>query len=276
MNRQSIYLRVLSDRVRIDCSDEPLTNVVRDLWAPFVIDGSDGCDHEYVLSRSGKRYQLGLGSEGTSGSEDPWLLLDTLRTHLSFHGLRSEPDLVGLHASVLARGGDALLLVGQPYSGKTTLLLELLKEDWNYVSDDLAPIRAPLDVLAFPKPLSVRGGERWRELGTRWPAGRELPAPQEVGLLPGSLFLGTPTSQVTPRWILFPTYRAGATLETSRMPPAAATALCIQNCHNLDEAGALAPRVFGRLCSTITAWEATYGSTEEALEAVRNCLQGQE
>ena len=110
MNRQSVHLRVLSDRVRIDCSDETLAHVVRDLWAPFVIDESDGCDHEYGLSRSGDRYQLGLGSSGTSGSEDPWLLLDTLRTHLSFHGLRSEPDLVGLHASVLAREGDALLL----------------------------------------------------------------------------------------------------------------------------------------------------------------------
>jgi hypothetical protein len=79
------------------------------------------------------------------------------------------PRRVFVHAGVVAWAGGAIVIPGASYSGKTTLVAELVRRGAAYYSDEYAPIDRHGRAHPFPKPLSIRGdGERTPEqLGGR-------------------------------------------------------------------------------------------------------------
>jgi hypothetical protein len=66
-------------------------------------------------------------------------------------------DFVFLHAGVVSWNDKAIIIPGKSFSGKTTLVLELIKRDCHYLSDEYAVIDRNGFVHPFPKKLSVRG-----------------------------------------------------------------------------------------------------------------------
>lgn len=63
---------------------------------------------------------------------------------LPFLTLFPRHGLYGVHANGLADGGVGYLIAGDSKHGKTTLSLALLREGWNYLSDDTVMLRASL------------------------------------------------------------------------------------------------------------------------------------
>src|SRR3712207_8502214 len=47
-----------------------------------------------------------------------------------------------LHASSVAREGEAVLLIGSPGAGKSDLVLRLIREGWRLVADDQVALQA--------------------------------------------------------------------------------------------------------------------------------------
>ena len=68
-----------------------------------------------------------------------------------------------LHSTAAEEGGDVLLFVGRPNSGKTNLLTGFLERGHRYVTDEVVSISDDCRVLGFPKPLTVDRGA-WRAL----------------------------------------------------------------------------------------------------------------
>ncbi|MEA1867253.1 MAG: hypothetical protein U9N19_04005 [Thermodesulfobacteriota bacterium] len=63
-----------------------------------------------------------------------------------------------LHAGVVERNGKAVILAGPPGTGKTTLVLELLKDGYGFFSDDFCPIhKVTRRVHPFPRSMWVVG-----------------------------------------------------------------------------------------------------------------------
>ena len=61
-----------------------------------------------------------------------------------------------LHAGVVAHNGSALILAGSPGCGKTTLVLELLKRGFRFMSDDACPLNLKTGrVHPFPRRIRV-------------------------------------------------------------------------------------------------------------------------
>jgi hypothetical protein len=68
---------------------------------------------------------------------------------------------VFIHAGVVGWGGGAIVIPGASFSGKTTLVAELVRRGATYYSDEYAAIDRHGRVHPFAKPLSIRGdGER--------------------------------------------------------------------------------------------------------------------
>jgi HPr kinase/phosphorylase len=70
-----------------------------------------------------------------------------------------------LHASSVARGADAVLLLGPPGSGKSDLALRLIQGGWVLVADDQCVLRAEGGTLRVEAPTALRGMLEVRGLG---------------------------------------------------------------------------------------------------------------
>ena len=70
-----------------------------------------------------------------------------------------------LHASSVARGAEAVLLLGPPGPGKSDLALRLIREGWTLVADDQCVLRAEGGALRAEAPPTLRGMLEVRGLG---------------------------------------------------------------------------------------------------------------
>lgn len=71
-----------------------------------------------------------------------------------------------LHASCAALGGDAIILLGPPGSGKSDLLLRLIQDPaWRLVADDQVAVTAVHGALRAAPPDALRGMLEVRGLG---------------------------------------------------------------------------------------------------------------
>jgi hypothetical protein len=112
--------------------------------------------------------------------------LDDLEWRLQCLVIQAAPDLVAVHAGVVGWRDRAILLPGYSFSGKSTLVVELLKLGAVYYSDDLALLDGRGWVHPYARRVSLRppgeNASRLRvgaeELGSR--TGRE---PLPVGLV---------------------------------------------------------------------------------------------
>lgn len=63
-------------------------------------------------------------------------------------------DFYLIHAGVVAKSGNALILAGPPGIGKTTLVVEMLKKGFSFVSDDFCPVHKNTGLVhPFPRSL---------------------------------------------------------------------------------------------------------------------------
>jgi HPr kinase/phosphorylase len=70
-----------------------------------------------------------------------------------------------LHASAVARGAEAVLLLGPPGSGKSDLALRLIRDGWFLVADDQCALRVEGANLFAEAPPALRGMLEVRGLG---------------------------------------------------------------------------------------------------------------
>jgi hypothetical protein len=84
------------------------------------------------------------------------LALVTLESQLRTWIAVYAPDAVFVHAGAVGHDGGAIVVPGESFSGKTTLVAELVQRGATYLSDEFAVIDREGFVHPFPKPLSIR------------------------------------------------------------------------------------------------------------------------
>src|SRR3954463_11769902 len=67
---------------------------------------------------------------------------------------------VFVHAGVVGWGGGAIVIPGDSFSGKTSLVAALVRRGATYYSDEYAPLDRSGRVHPFAKPLSIRGDRK--------------------------------------------------------------------------------------------------------------------
>jgi hypothetical protein len=100
----------------------------------------------YELERNGDVVSSGLAE----------LVLDDFDWYLRRHIAENAPDHIFVHAGVVAHRGRAILVPGLSFSGKTTLVIALVRGGATYYSDEYALLDLNGMVHPYPKPLSIR------------------------------------------------------------------------------------------------------------------------
>jgi hypothetical protein len=150
---------------------------------PAAVDPSQEVPNFTLLTKDGIEYVLGRDDTLLSrASLDIALhVFDAqLRAYIALHS----PNRVFVHAGVVGHRGRAIVIPGKSFSGKTTLVAELVRAGATYYSDEYAVLDEQGLVHPYPKPLSIREGVR---VGTLHPVesigGTAGSEPLPIGLL---------------------------------------------------------------------------------------------
>jgi hypothetical protein len=108
-------------------------------------------------------------------------VLEAFEADLHLYTATMASDMTFLHAGVVGWRGRAILVPGRSFSGKTTLVLEMLRLGATYYSDEFAVVDDSGQVHPFARPLGIR--EEGAEAQTKYTAER-LGAKSGVGPLP--------------------------------------------------------------------------------------------
>jgi hypothetical protein len=122
-----------------------------DFLYSLLVGGSSG------LRQGMRRYHLlYAGSNRLARTMDLNQVLDGLAEHLELMTALLAKDCLFVHAGVVGWQGQAIVLPGRGFSGKTTLVAALIKAGATYYSDEYAVFDAQGRVRPYPRPLSVR------------------------------------------------------------------------------------------------------------------------
>src|SRR5436189_5388239 len=109
--------------------------------------------------------------------------LDTLESDLRQTVAAFSRDRVFVLAGVVGWHGGAILIPGRSYSGKTSLVRELVRAGATYYSDEFAVLDARGRVHPFAKPLSIREGGETRRRSAEALGGMVATGPLPIGLI---------------------------------------------------------------------------------------------
>ena len=112
----------------------------------------------YHLARRGERLLRAWEDDDgyVAEGDDPAFVLDILDSFIREHIACEAPDHVFVHAGAVAVEGVAVLFPGASFTGKSTLVAELVRAGATYMSDEYAVLDAAGTVTAYPRPISIR------------------------------------------------------------------------------------------------------------------------
>lgn len=186
-----------------------------------------------------------------------------------------------LHAAVLERKGQALVLPAPSGSGKSTLCAGLLFSGWRLLSDELTLI-CPRSgcIVPLPRPVSlknqsieviqafapqVRFGSRVRETSKGVVA--HFAAPAQA--------LARSAEPARPGWVVLPRYVAGAPARLQPMERARTFMQLVENAFNYDVFGVEGFDVLGRLVGASQCFSFEYSRLDEAAALFAQLADGQ-
>jgi hypothetical protein len=97
-------------------------------------------------------------------------VLEAFEADLHLHTAEVSSDMTFLHAGVVGWQGRVIVVPGRSFSGKTTLVREMLRLGATYYSDEFAVVDNSGLVHPFARPLGIR--EEGSEAQTKYPAER--------------------------------------------------------------------------------------------------------
>ena len=180
-----------------------------------------------------------------------------------------------MHAAVVARGDDALMMPGVPGAGKSTLCASLVHgEGWRLLSDELAILDTDDGLLRpHPRPISLKNQSI--PLVTAMPGARL--GPVHVDTRKGTISHAAPPPGARAgahhparvRWVLFPRFEAGAAPAAEEIGRAEAFALISEQSFNRERLGEQGFEALCTLLSGARCFEIRHGSTDDGRRLVR-------
>lgn len=227
------------------------------------------------LSR--RRYRIHVNGTVQFEPEKRVELVPYMEWGLNWQVPRTMPDYLQFHASSLEVDGQGVILPGHSGSGKSTLATGLVKRGWNYLCDEFALVhvkRMQLD--AYPRAICLKKAafdaiesigvtlDRRKHFVKRTKGDVTFISPTQIR--PNAVGVSCPV-----RFVVFPTYKAGAASELMPMTRAQAAFALHRVCFNLFECHRLGLDVIADVVRDARCYRLTSGdlsSTCALLEQV--------
>lgn len=183
---------------------------------------------------------------------------------------------LAIHAAVVARGMDALLLPGFPGAGKSTLCSSLVFLDgWRLLSDELALLDpASGTIHPHPRPINLKNNSI--DIVSGFPGTRIGPRYQDTRK--GTVALAAPPDGSVQaaeiparcRWVVFPTFVSDGDGWCEAITKAESFALIAEQSFNKDRMGEAGFRALCGMLDQANCYQIGYRSTTEALEMINS------
>lgn len=249
----------LGYRFRVCAADGPLNESVAALFAGLEHTAEEGAE------------QLWLGpSDGARTTAEQ---LVVLMGRINLAAINAATGNLLLHAGAVAGAdGGAAILCGPSGSGKTTLTIRLTESGLDYLSDEAVCLDPrTLRISVFRKPAVVKSAAQ-----QVLPHLRPDLAVLATGtwLVPPAAFrtASPTTTPISPRVIIFPTFRAGARCRVEAVTEAEAAFLLGGSASRLSDVHVGPLPALARLARRAPAYRIAYGDSLAAATAVRDLL----
>lgn len=267
LNETTLHISFANQQVAVTSSVEAILAPVQHMFRRLLTnDPSEVLDKLTVEGEQGT-YQVGGASAFGGGDGSLRGTLQSIKFEVIHRFVEANPDLLWLHAGAAATriGSDmkAIVLCGAWGRGKSTLVANLCRKDWLYLSDDIVPVAmASGKLVSFPlTPMMREHDEADRE--------SVLNPVQVSGLkktvvdLADDAFLDQPVSIAG---IVFPQYDPHAQMMLEPASPASATLELMQNCLNLKYHKDAAVRYLAGLVGTVPVYKLPYNNGAQAAD----------
>ncbi|MCI0654068.1 MAG: HprK-related kinase A [Methylococcaceae bacterium] len=185
-----------------------------------------------------------------------------------------------LHAGVIEKNGQAVIMPAAPGAGKSTLCAALVQKGWRLLSDELAlisPEDGLLTALARPVGLKnesigiLRGFAPHAEIG---PVTRDTKKGIIAHMRAPIASSERVHEKAAPAWLVFPRYEAGSECILSEREKCSAFMQAAKQGFNYSLLGITGFRTLKRLVETCACFDFKYNLLENAIEGFENLPRG--
>ncbi len=272
--------------IRLKIRDDRLPRILHQLYAEYPLLGADDapvfCEMMIIGERrwrSGFKRSFVIYADGEfrGRSTDLPIALPTLEWTMNYVIATTAHRYLMIHSAVAERGGRAVLMPGDPGSGKSTLCAALLGRGWRLLSDEFVLLRPEDGMLVpMPRPVSLKN----RSIELIRDATPELRfGPVISGTPKGDVALAAPPvdsirrqhEQARPRWVVFPKWRAEAGgPELVPLSRAEAFAELTDHAMNYEISGEAGFHAVSRLVEECDAYRFSFNRLGDALDTIES------
>jgi hypothetical protein len=264
-----IALEVAGSHFVIEDADPERASLLKRLWAGFLSEVPDPDGQAIAIAPQGPGWSVSVAGEDDVPATDFWDVADALRSYIVSAALDRAEGLLDLHAAVMVRDGEALLLAGRSAAGKTSLGLELYERGWACFGDDVAPVDARSgEILSFPVPVRVRDVSMWPRFEAVWGLPTP-PSPKEAFQLPVGAMTREEGSAARPTHIFFLSPILGPGAEVQEITSAESAAECGRFVTRLDRSRL---QLLRELCEKCRNYRLNAPSASAAADSLLDCL----
>lgn len=236
-------------------------------------------NYKRQFSGKSRPYHFQTGTEHFRMAEANHLI-PTFEWGLNWCVSAYQQQYLAIHAAVLEKDGQALIMPAPPGSGKSTLCAMLMLRGWRLLSDEMCLIDPASGLLhPYVRPVSLKNASI--DVIQRFEPGIKIVhrTPEtEKGtvayLRPSDISWQQRHHAVRPSWIIFPAYQAKAAEPVAlfSMPKADTLLYLAQNSFNYAVFAAEGFTLLSELVASTASYRLEYHDTEQMLELLDQLL----
>lgn len=257
----SYEISFLGTTVVASSDDDEITDSIRRLFALMGASTGTAPIGEVRIEQHGPEARILLNGKEMNNSPSGFRLLRQLYREVARLFILRNAHLVWLHAGCAASPQGAIVLPGSWGRGKSTLVLELCKRGWSFLSDDIVPFDpATGQAVPFPGTPQVRHGSQ-----------QILSRDQLGSLSKSAVAIDAAKVALGPRpvsMIVFPHFMPEAKTQLEPMSPARTVGELLENCLSFQNNSDATIEALCALVEGLPACRLHFSDAAEAADAL--------